>query len=229
MPIEIEKLKMISYFKGLDDIGLQHIKDHFIELIIQKGEVIEVEEEKSVFLYFVIAGIVKVFKTSYNGKVQVLHFASDGDPLNDISTFDDGLNAATMLCLTNVSLYAVKKEVLKTVLLNSNLVCINIIESFAKRARRDASLIQELHAENVPIRLARLLLGSYAGQKETVANQLSQNDMACVLGACREVVNRSLRLMEKKGAIKVTRSKTVILNKRILSELSQKPEEFSYY
>jgi CRP-like cAMP-binding protein len=225
MTVEIEKLKTIKYFAGLEDRDLQCVMTKITETRFEKGETIEFEGEDSEFLYFVINGIIKVFKTSFNGKDQILHFASSGDPLNDVSTFDSGPNAATMLALTPVSVYAITKTDLKEIILNSPAVCLNIIESLAIRARRDASLIQELHDGHVSIRLAKLLLGSYAGQKETVAMQLTQNDMACILGTCREIVNRSLKSMEKKGAIKLVGYKVLVIDRKILSELTRETSE----
>jgi CRP-like cAMP-binding protein len=69
-------------------------------------------------------------------------------------------------------------------------------------------------------RLAKLLLGEYAGEKSDVGLRLTQQDMANMIGTRREVVNRSLKIMEEKGAIKLARHRVLIVKKKILEEMS---------
>ena len=80
------------------------------EKSVDKGEIILFEGEWSDYLYFLDGGLVKVYKTSQNGKEQILHIAPPGESLNDVSTFDGGTNQASMLAMTPVHLYAIRKE-----------------------------------------------------------------------------------------------------------------------
>jgi hypothetical protein len=45
--------------------------------------------------------------------------------------------------------------------------------------------------------------------------------MASMIGTCREVVNRSLKIMEEKGAIRLGRHRIVVLNKEILADMAK--------
>jgi CRP/FNR family transcriptional regulator len=220
MAIEIELLKTINYFIGIDASELESIKKYVIEKSVNKGEVILHEGIWSDYLYFLISGLVKVYKTSPNGKEQILHIAPPGESLNDVSTFDGGTNQASILAMTPVQLYGVRKEDLSIILQAHPSIYLNILKALAYRIRRDSNLVEELSSTQVIGRLAKLLLGKYAGEESTVGLWLTQQDMASMIGTCREVVNRSLKIMEEKGAIRLKRHRVIVIKKDILAGMA---------
>ncbi|MBN1191637.1 MAG: Crp/Fnr family transcriptional regulator [Dehalococcoidales bacterium] len=221
MTIETDQLKNIAYFTGLEVAELEEIKPYISEKSVAKGELFLFEGEWSDYLYFLIGGLVKVYKTSQAGKEQILHIAPPGESLNDVSTFDGGTNQASMVAMTPVQLYAVHKNDLKTILESHPRIYINILKALAYRIRRDSNLVEELSSTQVMGRLAKLLTGKYAGEEATVGLWLTQQDMASMIGTCREVVNRSLKIMEEKGAIRLGRHRIVVLNKEILADMAK--------
>jgi CRP/FNR family cyclic AMP-dependent transcriptional regulator len=221
MAVEIDLLKSINYFTGLNDTELASISKYITEQSFNKGEIFLFEGEWSDYLFFLMAGLVKVYKTSQNGKEQILHIAPPGESLNDVSTFDGGPNQASMLAMTPVHVYAVRKEDLKIILEAHPRIYINILKALAYRIRRDSNLVEELSSTQVMGRLAKLLMGKYAGEEATVGLWLTQQDMASMIGTCREVVNRSLKIMEEKGAIRLGRHRIIVLRKDILAEMAR--------
>jgi CRP-like cAMP-binding protein len=221
MAIETELLKTINYFTGLETHELESIQKYIAEKSIDKGELFLFEGEWSDFLYFLMGGLVKVYKTSQNGKEQILHIAPPGESLNDVSTFDGGTNQASMIAMTPVLLYSIHKEDLTTILQAHPRIYINILKALAYRIRRDSNLVEELSSSQVSGRLAKLLLGKYAGEEATVGLWLTQQDMASMIGTCREVVNRSLKIMEEKGAIRLKRHRVIVLDKSILTDMAK--------
>src|SRR5512137_3222624 len=105
MAIEVEQLKNINYFAGLTQSDLLSISKFITEQSVGKGEIFLFEGEWSDNLFFLMAGLVKVYKTSANGKEQILHIAPPGESLNDVSTFDGGPNQASMLAMTPILMY----------------------------------------------------------------------------------------------------------------------------
>jgi CRP/FNR family transcriptional regulator len=182
MAVDTETLKSVNYFAGLDSAELSQIK-YMTEKTVDKG-VFLLEGEWSDYLYFLIGGLVKVYKTSDNGKEQILHIAPPGESLNDVSTFDGGSNQASMLAMTPVHLYGVRKEDLITLLHDHPMIYLNILKALAYRIRRDSNLVGELSSSQAMARLAKLLLGKYAGEA-TVGLWLTQQDIANMIGTCR--------------------------------------------
>ena len=225
MAIEIEILKTINYFAGLEDAELERIKNFTVEKKVDKGTVILAEAEWSDYLYFVVSGLVKVFKTSVSGRDQILHIAPPGDSLNDVSTFDGGPSAASMVAMTPVHYYAIRKDDIRAAFGDPPRVWLNVVKSLANRVRRDAKMVEELSSTQTLARLARLFLGRYAGEEATTGLMLNQQDMANLIGATREVVNRALKTMEDKGAITLYRHRVIVADKKILAKLAKDATE----
>ena len=64
-----------------------------------------------------------------------------------------------------------------------------------------------------------MLLQYFTGTDTDAWPRLTQNDMAAIVGTTREVVNRSLKDMEEKGAIRLDRRGVVIINKDIREKM----------
>jgi CRP/FNR family transcriptional regulator, cyclic AMP receptor protein len=221
MSIDIAELKFVNYFEGLERSEVELIKLYLIKRTLNKGDILLVEGEWSDYLYFVISGMVKVYKTASNGKEQILRIACPGDSVNDVSTFDNRPSVASMIALNEVTLYALSRNDLGMIMRESPKFCMNIIRSLAGRLRHDSNLVEELSSYQAVTRLAKLLTGKHAGEETSVGLYLNQQDIAGMIGASREVVNRSLRIMEKKGAIKLEPHRVVVINKAILSEFAE--------
>ena len=226
MTVDIEILKTINYFNGLNSAELEFIKGYIVEKKLEKGELLLTQGETNNYLYFVVSGLVKVYKSSPNGKEQILHIAPPGDSLNDVPTFDgESSNVASMQAMTPAHIFAIRKEDLKIILHDPPRICVNIMKSLANRIRRDAKLVEELSSTQALARLAKLLLGRYAGEEATVGFFLTQQDMANMIGTSREVVNRALKTMEDRGAIRLNRHRVVVVDKELLSDLSKDVED----
>jgi len=210
---------VVRYFSGLSDDELESIKRFIIfEHMAKEGEIFLIEGEWSDLLYFLISGVVKVYKTSAEGKEQILHIATRGESLNDVSTFDDGPNAASMLAMTPVLLYGVRKGDMQTLFRAHPQVALNTIKALANRVRRDSTLVKDLSFTHVTVRLAKMLL-QHPGAETDAWPRLTQQDMAALIGTTREVVNRSLRTLEEHGSIRIDRHGIAIINRPALEEM----------
>jgi CRP/FNR family cyclic AMP-dependent transcriptional regulator len=219
MAVTSEILAQIHYFTGLGSDELESVK-RFVafEKKVEKGEIILVEDEQSDYMYFVVSGAVKVYKRSANGKEQILNVASTGESLNDISTFDGGGSAANMLAMTPVRLYSIRKRDIQALFTEYPAVARNVAGVLASRVRRDSSLVEVLSFDQVISRLAKLILKQATAGGDLLPH-LTQQDLAAMVGTSRVVVNRSLRTMEEKRAIRLERRRIVITDEEALKKL----------
>jgi len=220
MAIQTELLKTTRYFAGIDATQLEAIGRYFKEVRYDKGVLFISEGSRSDSLYFIVSGLVKVYKTSPNGKEQVLHIAPPGDSLNDVSLFDGEPNAAGMITLTPSVLYAIKKDDIFRILHENPPIMMNVISALASRIRRDSKLLEDISSSQVLGRLAKLFLGRYGGEGLTAGLNLTQKDMASLVGSSREMVNRSLKAIEDMGGIRLSRRKVFILDKSVLRKIA---------
>jgi CRP/FNR family transcriptional regulator len=221
MPIQTELLQSMRYFSGVDTGKLDSMRPYFSEVRLDKGTHFLSEGSRTDSLYFIVSGLIKVYKTSPHGKEQVLHIAPPGESLNDVSLFDEGPNAAGMVPLTPVVLYSIKKEDIFRILRENPSIMMNVIRELASRIRRDSKLLEDLSSSQVLARLAKLFLGRYGGEELTAGLNLTQKDMASLVGSSREMVNRSLKVIEDMGGIRLSRRKVFILDKDILHNIAE--------
>jgi len=209
----------MSYFTGLTPDELDEVKKYISSTkTIEKGQILLMEGDHSEYMYFIISGAVKVYKRSENGKEQILNIATTGETLNDVSTFDGGECAMDMLAMAPVRLYAIKKDDMKLLFEKCPKIALNVAGVLAAKVRRDSSLVEVLSFDQVISRLARLILK----QSEAGGGLLplfTQQDLAAMVGTSRVVVNRSLRAMEEKGAIRLERRHIVITDEQVLKDL----------
>jgi CRP/FNR family transcriptional regulator len=220
MAIDVELLQSTAYFSGMDSAELESIKSLIQETRVQKGVHFLSEGESSDYLYFIVSGLVKVYKTSSSGKEQVLHIAPPGDSLNDVSLFDGGPTAAGMVALTPAVLYAISKDDIIKLLQKKPHIMMNVIKSLAQRIRRDSNLVEDISSSQVLQRLAKLFVGRYGGEETTVGLTLTQKDIAGLVGSSREMVNRSLKVLEENGGIRLSRRRIIVVDKEVLYKIA---------
>jgi CRP/FNR family transcriptional regulator, dissimilatory nitrate respiration regulator len=220
MEINLEMLAKIHYFAGLTSDDLNEVKKYVaLEKKFEKGQILLREDDQSEYMYFIISGSVKIFKRSISGKEQILNIASIGESLNDVSTFDGGGCAADIQAITSVSLYTIKKEDMKLLLLKFPRIALNAAGVLAVRVRRDSSLVEELSFDQVISRLARLILKQAAANGGERLPLFTQQDLAAMVGSSRVFVNRSLRVMEENKAIRLERRHIIITDERALKNM----------
>jgi CRP/FNR family transcriptional regulator len=218
MTIDTAFLKSIPYFSVMNSAELETIKQSFSEKTLQRGEVILREGEPSDILYFVVAGAVKIFKTSSQGKEQILSIARPGEALNDIPVFDGGANPTNAQTLGPVTLYSINKDKLQSIMQQYPKVALNATRVLAQRMRQLVSLVEDLSFRHVLGRVTKILL-SHAGDSDGTKEHLTQQEMAAMAGTAREVVARSLKALEEQGHIRLERHRIVITDRKSLEDI----------
>lgn len=223
MTVESEFLKGVLYFSGLGPPELESIKKSIFERTAERTEMVLLEGELATSLYFVASGAVKVFKTSAEGKEQILTIVRPGESFNDVAVFDGGPNPASARAMGPVLLYGIRKDEMDAILRAHPRICLNVIKVLARRVRDLLSLVENLSFRHVVGRVARILL-EQAREEGRGGPRLTQQEMAAMAGTAREVVGRSLRALEEQGAIKLHRHRIIITDKQALQRIMEAPE-----
>ena len=219
MAVQTETLKSILYFSGLSLAELDSIRKLFFEKMAERGEIILFEGEPAKALYFVVSGVVKVFKTSADGKEQILYLIRPGESFNDVPVFSGGLNLASAEAMTPVVLYGIKKSDLEVVLRDYPQLARNLIRVISQRVEHLVSLVEDLSFRHVTGRVAKILL-EYAGDQNGPRQRLTQQEMAAMAGTAREMIGRSLKALEEEGTVRLERHRVVITDKKALREMA---------
>ena len=221
MPSKLEFLKSLPYFGGLDAATLDRIARETQELSFDRGQVVFLESDPCRGLYVVKEGLVRVFKTSPEGREQVMSIARPGQTFNLVPVFDGGPNPATATALEKTEALLIPKETFQS-LTRDCPPAQAIIKMLAGHLRRVTTMVEDLSFRTVVSRLAKLLLELASGQGGAAAGQqLTQEEMAARVGSVRDVVGRGLRQLEKAGAIRMARNRLLIVDADALRDLAE--------
>jgi len=180
------------------------------------------EGEPAEALFFIASGAVKVFKTSAEGKEQILSIVRPGESFNDISVFDGGMNPASAQAMGEVFLHGIAREEVHDLLKNHPEVAVNVVKVMAQRVRELVSLVEDLSFRHVISRVAKILL-EYVSDRSDPRPRLTQQEIAAMAGTAREVVGRSLKSLEESGVIRLESHRVVISNKDALRQMVAEP------
>jgi len=223
MAIQSEFLKGVPYFSGLGPAELESVGRVVFEKTAGRAEMLVLEGETATNLYFVGSGAVKVFRTSVEGKEQILSIARPGESFNDVGIFDGGPNTASARAMGPVVLYGIKRDDVHAILQAHARISLNVIRVLAGRVRDLVTLVEDLSFRHVIGRVARILAEQAGGNGER-GPRLTQQEMAAMAGTAREVVGRSLKALEEEGAIRLDRHRIIITDKKALRRMIEAPE-----
>ena len=222
MVVPFELLKTIPYFAGFSPDRLESLRDFLFEKKVEKGEIILFEGESAEALFFVASGAVKIYKTSSDGKEQILNIVRPGDSFNDVPLFDNDTNPASAQAMTPVLLYGINRQQMGAILRKYPDIAMNTIRILAQKVRQLLSLVEDLSFRNVRGRVAKILL-EYGADHSEPRPRLTQQEIAAMAGTAREVVGRSLKSLEDDGIIRLESRRVVISNKEALRRLAAEP------
>ena len=209
MTATLDFISSVPYFAGLDGPVLKAIGRHVFERKAERGEILLFEGHPTDALYFVVAGAVKVFKTSADGKEQIFSIIRPGDSFNDVPVFSGGVNLTSAEALGPVVVNGIKKTDLEAVIREYPQLAQNVIRVLSRKVQELVSLVEDLSFRHVTGRVAKMLL-EYAGDGDGERPRLTQQEMAAMIGTAREMVGRSLKSLEEEGAIRVERNRIII-------------------
>ncbi len=220
MSVPLDFLKQVPYFAGLSDPELEQVRPMIGSRSFARGDVILLEGEPCEAIYFVKVGRVKVFKTSPEGKEQVLKIMKPGDTFNEVPIFDCGLNPASVEALDATSLYLICAEDMQYLMREIPAIARNVIRILASRLRHLVELVEDLSFRHVTGRVAKILLQYASDSAPDGGSRLTQQQMATMAGTAREMVGRALKGLEQAGAIRMDRGRIAILDRDVLERLS---------
>lgn len=213
MGVDAGALRQIPLFATLDDDDLAHVAAIAVERIFERGDIILLEGERAGALHYVRSGLVKIFKTSAEGKEQVLRLITPGYTFNDVPALDGGANPASAAALEPSAIYLIGSAALRHLIAERPAVAQAAVQTMATALRHLVALVEDLSFRHVTARVAKILLDQEAATPDKPArHRLTQQEMAAMAGTAREMVGRALKELEGAGAITMRQGRVVVLD-----------------
>lgn len=192
-------------FNGLPAQQLREMAAICIAKRYRRGESIFFEGDPGIGFYMVASGKVKIFKTSLEGKEQILHIFGPGEPFGEVPVFHGNPFPANAETLSEAELlFFPRTEFVGLVSANPSLA-LNMLAMLALRLRRFTTQIENLSLKEVPGRLASYLLYLTEEQERSdrVVLDIPKGQLASLLGTSSETLSRIFAKMTEEGLIRV--------------------------
>lgn len=214
-------LNVIPLFNTLSQSQLKSVYAHVREQTFAKGELILKEGEVADSFFVILSGTVKVFsRDPKDADREVIYKTlSVGDFFGEIPMFDQAPRSASVaaldLCRVQTLSYAAFQEVIAL----SPDIAYRVMEKMVKRLRDADRKIGTLTLLDISARVSRTLLelAIMSNGRRVVGAPFTQKDLAGMVGASREMVNRTLKDLEDGGFIHIERQSITILNDKFES------------
>jgi CRP/FNR family transcriptional regulator len=111
--------------------------------------VLFVEGEPCAGLFVVVSGLIKLYKTSADGKEQVLRHMSAGDSFNEVPVFDGGVNPVSATAVEPGEVLVLPRERMLELLREYPAFAAAVVQVFASRLRHLVALVEDLSFRQV--------------------------------------------------------------------------------
>lgn len=231
MPDEENVLLHTPLFKQVPPDEANELIPHLHRSFYAKGDEIFREGDTDHRMYLLETGRVKLTRTSNDERVQLLSIHAPGEVLGEIPVFDPngGPRTASAIAMTNgTHVVWLEHDVLFSWLDQHPRVAIDMLQVMAARLRANNERISELVFMDVPARLAKTLLNlaSRFGEPVEVGlkvpHDLTQEELAQLVGSSRETVNKALMDFSNRGWIARDGRSIVIYQPGMLIRRSQR-------
>jgi len=192
-------------FAALDDDAASALRSSMTEAAFDKADVIFSEGDDGDRLYVVLDGKVKLGVTSTDGRENLLSVQGPGEMFGELSLFDPGPRTSTATALTDCTLVGLGHADLTAWLTGRPALAQSLLQALAQRLRRTNDAMADLVFADVPGRVAKALLdlgerfGSESDEGIHVTHDLTQEELAQLVGASRETVNKALADFASRG------------------------------
>ena len=220
-----EKLRTLrdnQYFHGLSEDSLKQLADHMTLRKYERGEALFWEGDPCSGLHIVEKGSIKLFRVSPQGRQYIVRMMQEGDTCNEVPAFDGGTNPVNVEALEDTTAWVVEAEAVLDLMRKDPFFMELIVENLTKMMRHLVHLVSELAFYQVTHRLARLISELPDDELNGETNvRVTQDQLAARLGTVREVVARSLKELERSGAIRVENRRIHIQDADVLQQWTQ--------
>jgi CRP-like cAMP-binding protein len=171
----------------------------------------------------ILNGTVRVSLPGPRGKDVILADLSAGELLGEVALLDGKERSADATALTRCELVVLERRDVVAFLETRSDICLKLLELMCARLRKSDQRMSDIAFLELSVRLAKVLLdrispSGRAGAKSKLS--LSQTELANMINATRENVNRCLRNWQRQGILDLDERWIVVLQREALGAIA---------
>ncbi len=225
---QVSVLRRVALFAGLTEQEFADLEARVVTRRYDAATMIFSEGDPCAGLFIVESGHVRIFKSSANGREQVLSIDGPGSSFAELPVFDGGPYPASAVAVNQLSLLFLSKQDFRAMCVKYPEVALKVLSVVGSRLRKLVGIIEELSFTTVRHRLIALLLrlakteGVKNGTAVTITLPAHNQELAAQIGTVRELVSRNMSRLQQEGMIDID-GRTIVL--RDLATLKRTLEE----
>jgi CRP/FNR family transcriptional regulator len=215
-PDLVSVLGKTGLFSGLSPNELQMLASRTVRKLFSAGELLFSEGEPCSGLHIIASGKVRIFKTSMNGREQVLALNTGGETVAELPVFDGGPYPASAVAAEDAEIAFISRRDFNAFCLEHPEVALKVLSVVGARLRRLVGIIEELSFTTIRQRLISSLvkLAQAEGKKTDRGIEFllpaTHQELANQLGTVRELISRNLMRLQAEGLLDVDARQIVV-------------------
>jgi CRP/FNR family transcriptional regulator len=196
-------------FAALDAESAETLEKVLTSRTVSRGHIVFKEGDTGDRLFIVLEGKIKIYRASADGRENLIALLGAGEMFGELSLFDPGPRTASVSAVTDATLASLDHDDLRPLLLERPGLGVELLRALAQRLRRTNDAMADLVFTDVPGRVAKALLdlaakfGVEEAEGKRVRHDLTQEELAQLVGASRETVNKALSEFAHRGWLRI--------------------------
>ena len=212
-------LKAIPFFSALSEQQLASVGAHTAWRAYDRGAVILKEGDVADSVFVIVSGQVKVYMLDQHDPERevILKTLKAGDFFGELPLFDPAPRNASIAAMEPCHLQVLTYRAFQKAIQGSPEIAQHVMATLAARLRHANQKIGTLAMMGISGRVSRTLLelAIVSNGQRVVGEPFTQKDLASMIGASREMVNRTLHDLQDSGMIAINRKSITILDDRL--------------
>ena len=215
-PNPLSIVRKVQLFAGLSGQEFADLEARIVTRQYDAAELIFSEGDACSGLCLIQSGHLRTYKSSANGREQVLAIDGPGATVAELPVFDGGPYPASAVAVSKLTLLFLSKQDFRALCVKYPEVALKVLRVVGSRLRRLVGIIEELSFTTVRHRLVALLLrlarteGTKNGNAITITLPAHNQELAAQIGTVRELVSRNMSRLQQEGMIEQD-GRTVVL------------------
>jgi len=218
-------LAKTALLSSLSQEESQMLAARTVRKLFSAGELLFSEGEPCSGLHIIARGKVRIFKTSVNGREQVLAVNVPGESVAELPVFDGGPFPASAMATEETEVAFISRRDFRSFCIEHPEVSLKVLSVVGARLRRLVGIIEELSFTTIRQRLIATLvkLAQNEGKKTDRGIEFllpaTHQELANQLGTVRELISRNLMRLQAEGLLDVDARQIVVRDLEGLSAL----------
>lgn len=217
-PESLHLLKKISLFRDLNEEELSKIVQLLIQRTFMERMVVFMQGEPLDYIYFIVSGKVKIYRTDEHGREQIVNVLQTGDLFPHVGFFHQTVYPANSVMIEKGVLLALPTAKFQTLLKTHPSLSLKLLGVMEATILELQKRLEEMVMHDTFGRIVLLLLrlsrihGVKDGNLVKITVPFTNQELANMIGTTRETISRAFSQLKKDGSIQTTTDHHLLLN-----------------